>query len=189
MHFCPHLLYNTMLEYPINQCNLYMKGQKKIECYLEIILASQSSFLEERDREWEEQGRSELTRRRREWFPFVSDALALVWSMLIGVQDGQGSQTARRVEQSWEWCAREVERQWGAGEEGAWLCVAEKMGMRYISRSEGKGWICEMSVIRYTLPESSWGRLGDGCHATTHAVDIVHREAGLKLVSSKLKLI
>ena len=26
-----------------------------------------------------------------------------------------------------------------AGEEGAWLCVAEKMSMRYISRSEGKG--------------------------------------------------
>ena len=26
-----------------------------------------------------------------------------------------------------------------AGEERAWLCVSEKMGMRYTSRSEGKG--------------------------------------------------
>ena len=26
-----------------------------------------------------------------------------------------------------------------AGEEGAWLRVAEKMGMRYISRGEGDG--------------------------------------------------
>ena len=26
-----------------------------------------------------------------------------------------------------------------AGEEGAWLRVSEKMDMRYISRSEGKG--------------------------------------------------
>ena len=34
---------------------------------------------EERDREWEEPGRSELTRRRRrEWLPFVSDAPTLV---------------------------------------------------------------------------------------------------------------
>ena len=40
---------------------------------------------EERDREWEEQGRTELTRRRRsEWLPLGSDALALVWSMWKG---------------------------------------------------------------------------------------------------------
>ena len=38
------------------------------------------------DREWEEKGRREPTRRRREWFPIVSDALALVWSMLVGVE-------------------------------------------------------------------------------------------------------
>ena len=73
-----------------------------------------------------------------------------------------------------------------AGEE-AWLRVAEKMAMRYISRGgKGKGRMCEMSVIGKGLLRCVEVVGGDwGVGAMRRLLCSVPREAGLELVSAK----
>ena len=110
-----------------NYACMYISKENKREDKTRVTRWRGGREREERDREWEEQGRSELTRGRREWFPFVADALDLVWSMLVGVE---GVGEAPGQWDAWSSRGTGVDVRWRGSESSWWrgcvvVCVGE----------------------------------------------------------------